>query len=86
VNERDFNGYTPDPDESARGADESARDPREDVTSGSRAALEKLSPPADPALRSAWLDGYLAAVGIVAARAQEQLDAALETVAARGTT
>jgi hypothetical protein len=31
-----------------------------------------------PALRCAWYEGYLAAVGIVAARGQAQLDEVLE--------
>lgn len=40
-----------------------------------------LNPPADPALRAAWFDGYMAAVGILAARARVQLDAVLERAA-----
>jgi hypothetical protein len=43
-----------------------------DVTSPS------LNPYTDPALRCAWYEGYLAAVGIVAAHGQAQLDAILE--------
>jgi hypothetical protein len=70
VNAKDWNGHVPD-------------EPREDVASDSRESHEiLLSPPADPALRCAWYEGYLAAVGIVAARAQAQLDAVLERRAA----
>ena len=62
MNAKDWNGHVPD-------------EPREDVARDSRESHEiLLNPPADPALRAAWYEGYLAAVGIVAARAQAQLE------------
>lgn len=64
MNERDYNGHTPDPDESAPRPDESAR-----------GADESLCPyPSDDPRWVAWLEGYLCAVGIIAAQGQAQLE------------
>jgi hypothetical protein len=77
MNAKDYNGHVPDEDSGT---------PREPLASPSREAHERLAQPAGPcpydrdelALRHAWTEGYLAAVGLVAARAQAQIDKLLE--------
>jgi hypothetical protein len=66
VNAKDWNGHVPDEPEA------------NDEQTGST----PLCPYEDPARRYAWIEGYLAAVGIVAAHGQAQLDAVLERRAA----
>jgi hypothetical protein len=55
---KDWNGHVPDEPEA------------NDEQTGST----KFCPYETPALRCAWIEGYLTAVGIVAARAQAQLE------------
>jgi hypothetical protein len=65
----DGNGFTPDPE------------PDGNPEANPKQTVSKLLCPYDhdqPALRCAWYEGYLCAVGLVAAHGQGQLDAILE--------
>ena len=59
----DYNGHCP--------ADEPEANPKQTDST-------LLNPPADPALRAAWFDGYLAACSTVLASSQARINAILE--------